>query len=110
LKTTAFDFVEMLRRMDYVRTSQHLSHVDKRAIFQDMHRDLPPDQFCHTSLQTLEIVKRILIDGSTQKATRKVGEKAKKPKHGATSEHLFPGLDENGRGSSTKEKVVNKAP
>jgi len=106
--TTAFNFADMLKRIDWVRTSS-LSSPDKLAILTEMEAALPPDQFCGSSQQSLRIVKQELANGSAKEAP-KAGSKrrAKVPKEVHTEEEpLLLKPDENARGPRTKKAVVN---
>jgi len=75
--TTAFNFADMLKRIDWVRTSS-LSSPDKLAILIEMEAALPPDQFCGSSQQSLRIVKQELTDGRAKESPKAGGKRRAK--------------------------------
>ncbi len=84
--TTAFNFADMLKRIDWVRTSS-LSSPDKLAILSEMEAALPPDQFCGSSQQSLRIVKQELANGRTKESPKQGGKRrAKVPSKKHTKE------------------------
>jgi len=115
MRSTAFDFVQMIRDIEYLRSATILPET-KIQIFEEMRLAMPPEQFCTTSIKSLlavndqinfGIVEQEIEIERTEKAKKKGRKTTKKSQHGAAPEHLFSGLDENGRGARIAEAVVD---
>jgi hypothetical protein len=105
--SSATELVAFMENINKVTDNPKLDNSDKKAILEEMIRELPAEQLCRFSKETRRIVNRTLDEAINETETKTKSTSAVRSKAPPKSpeEKLLRGTGQNPRGKSTKTKV-----
>ena len=114
MNTSAFDLLRLMPEVERISASQ-MNDGQKQLVLQEMLIAVPEPIFCASSSSTRDYVIETIqgaLDGCAKNTTTKIP--TKKGKRASptqsTEEQLLCRTDEDTRGQSVTQTVVNKAP
>ena len=109
MNNNAVDYLDILLKIDLVKSHKTLSKDSKQTIFKEIRNQLPPEMLSTASLGTRKIILDILEDNIDEKSTTESTSPKEKTTTKSTEEQLLLNANVNTRGKGVKKKVVNKA-
>lgn len=115
MSTKAVDLVRYLKTIQEVTESPYLDKEQRIHILKELRRELPPEMMCVSSINTRQIIEKILEDKipngkeATKKATRSITPKTTNPPSKGAEEQLLQDADVHTRGSGIEKGVVKQA-
>jgi hypothetical protein len=116
VSTKAMDLVQYLKAIQEVTESSFLDKEQRTNILKEMRSELPPEMMCTSSINTRQIIEKILKDktpdGTTEapkKKTSSVTPKGANAPQKREAEQLLQDPDVNTGGQGAAERVVKQA-
>lgn len=108
MNNNAVDYLNILLKIDTVKSHKTLSNQSKQIIYKEIRDQLPPEMLSTASLGTRKIILDILEDNIDEKSTTKSTSQKEKTSNKSTEEQLLRNADVNTRGKGIKKGMVNK--
>ena len=108
MNNNAVDYLNILLKIDLVKSHKTLSNQSKQIIYKEIRDQLPPEMLSTASLGTRKVILDILEDNIDEKTTIKSTPQKEKAPNESTEEKLLRNANVNSRGKGAKKTVVNK--